>query len=449
MDTKPHQIVTAPGAGASPHPTSPSAADEDHQLDFELPAPPKFSGAKIGMSVGAVIAVVVVAFGVTYASKREKTTALNSSTSEISSQHIHVDVVMPKVTQSDRALTLPGSIEPMAETTLYPQANGYVRRFVVDIGDSVKKDQMLAEIDTPELDQQIQQADAMLLQVQAQVLQAKANQGLAQTDLTRYKALTPSGVTSESELDQKRAQAEVGDANLSVANAAVGAQQANIRRLSQLKSFARVVAPFDGKVTARWAEKGALVTTGNATPLFRVAAIDPARVFIQVPQDVVPSIKAEIPAMISIREYPTKEFAGKISRSSGQLDSASRTMRTEVRVPNPNGELVPGMFANIALTLPAPHKVLEVPSTAVISDARGVFAAIVNPDNTIHIVPVVIERDTGPTIEVSTGLREGDRIAKIASSQLIEGMTVDVSVAPVASGPAAPPPAPSGSSAHR
>lgn len=408
---------------------APHEVDSDHELDFELPAPPRFSGARIGMTLGAVVVVIGVAFGVTYAAKREKHASLMASTKEMTAEHLKVDVVLPKVSSSDRALALPGSIEPRAETTLYPQSNGYVKRWLVDIGDKVKKDDLLAEIDTPELDQQIQQAEAQLTQVQAQVIQAKANAGLAQADFARYKALTPTGVTSEAELDQKKAQAEVSEANVNVANAAVSSQQANIRRLHQLKSFSRVIAPFDGKITQRWAEKGSLVTPGNGTPLFHIAAIDPARVFIQIPQDVVPSIKPDIEATVSIREYPNKEFVGKITRSSGQLDAVSRTMRTEVAVPNPNGELVPGMFANIALKLPAPHRVLEVPSTAIVSDARGVFAAVVTPENTIHITPVVIERDTGATIEVASGLREGDRVVKIASSQLIEGLSVEVGAA--------------------
>jgi RND family efflux transporter MFP subunit len=413
---------------SDPKATASTARERDeHELDFELPAPPQFSTGKIVVSLSAVLTVIAAAFGVTYAVRREKREALVTSSHEVSSL-THVDLLSPKVLSSDRALTLLGTIVPSAETTLYPQANGYVRRWLADIGDAVKKDDLLAEIDTPELDQQLQQAEAQLAQVQAQVLQAQANANLAQADLARYKALTPAGVTSEAELDQKRAQGEVSQANVSVASAAVSSQQANIRRLGQLKSFARVVAPFDGKITQRWAEKGALVTLGNATPLFRIASMDPARVFTRVPQDVVPTIKPDVPALVTIREYPNREFQGKVARTSGELDAASRTMMTEVRVPNPGGELVPGMFARIALKLPASHRVLEVPSTAVVSDARGVLVAIVVKDgieDKIHLAPVVIERDTGATMELSSGITEDDRVVKIATSQLTEGLPVE------------------------
>jgi RND family efflux transporter MFP subunit len=405
------------------------SAPDEHGTDFELPAPPQISGTKVVLSAGAILTVLAVAFGVTYAARRRRDTEIVQSTEEAIGARTRVDVLAPKVLSSDHALSLIGSISPSAETTLYPQANGYIRSWVVDIGDNVKKGDLLAEVDTPELDQQLQQAEAQRAQAEAQVLQARANAGLAKADLARYKSLTPAGVTSESELDQKRAQADVSLANLEVANAAVAAQEANIRRLNQLKSFARVVAPFEGKITQRWAERGALVTVGNSTPLFHISAMDPGRVFIAIPQDVVPSVRPDTPAQVLVREFPDRTFDGKLVRTTGQLDEATRTMKAEVRLPNPKGELVPGMFVRVVLSLPTRHRVLEVPSTAVVSDARGVFVYTVVQDggtDQIHLAPVVIERDVGATMEISSGLSETDAVVKVSSSQLLEGLPVEV-----------------------
>jgi RND family efflux transporter MFP subunit len=295
----------------------------------------------------------------------------------------------------------------------------------VDIGDKVKKGQLLAEIETPELDQELAQAQAQLLQTEAQLQQAKANHNLAKANLARSERLAPSGVVSRAELEQGQAQAEVGEANVRVAEANVAAQRANIRRIGQLKAFARVTAPFAGTVTQRSVEIGSLVTAGNGQPLFRVAAMDPARIFVQVPQDVAPSVRPGVATDVRVREYPGRKFAGKVTRAAGELDATTRTMNTEIRVPNPEGALIAGMYADVELTLPIPHQVLELPATALLSDARGQRVAVVEGGK-LHLSPVVVERDNGATIDISSGLARTDTVVKIGSAALVEGMAVDV-----------------------
>jgi membrane fusion protein (multidrug efflux system) len=211
-----------------------------------------------------------------------------------------------------------------------------------------------------------------------------------------------------------------------VAQANVAAQEANIRRLGQLKGFARVLAPFAGRVTARTVEVGALVTAGNASPLFKIATTDPARVFVQIPQDVAPSVHASLVAKVSVREFPNRAFDGTVTRASGELDATSRTMMTEIRVPNADGALLPGMYAQISLDLPYPHSVFEVPATAVMNDAKGMRVAIVTPGDVIQLVPIVVERDTGAAFEVSSGLSGSDRVVKLASTALFDGRLVSV-----------------------
>jgi RND family efflux transporter MFP subunit len=190
------------------------------------------------------------------------------------------------------------------------------------------------------------------------------------------------------------------------------------------------VAPFAGTVTARSVERGALVSAGNGTPLFKVAALDPVRVFIQAPQDVAPSIRAGAAAKVTVREFPGRIFEGKVARAAGALDPTTRTMTTEVRVPNPKGELLPGVYAQVALALPVPHKTYEIPATALMNDAAGLRVAIVDVTGAIRLVPVTIERDTGATFLIASGLDGTERVVKLAGPELTDGRKVDVAPGP-------------------
>jgi RND family efflux transporter MFP subunit len=213
---------------------------------------------------------------------------------------------------------------------------------------------------------------------------------------------------------------------VSVSKAAVAVQEANIRRLMQLKSFAHVIAPFAGTVTSRTVDRGTLVSAGNATPLFKVAAVDPVRVLIQVPQDVAPGIKMDLDAKVSTREFPGRPFAGKVAHSAGALDTTTRTMLVEVRVPNPNNELLSGMYAEVALTLPSSHLVFEIPATALLNDSKGLRVAIVDAQSKLRLVPILLERDAGATVQVSSGLTAEDRVVKLTSADMVDGELVQV-----------------------
>jgi membrane fusion protein, multidrug efflux system len=400
--------------------------DRPHDLGFDLPAPTKISKTGAVFAVSGVLFVLGAAFVVGYMPRHRERLALDEAAQGVAGAAMRVSVIAPKIGSSDRAVVLPGSVQPLQETVLYARASGFVRRWLVDMGDKVNEGQLLAEIETPELDQELEQARAVLAQAQPTLARSRANRELSGANLKRYQQLTPVGVASQADLDQRQAQAQVDEANVSVAQATIDAQQANIRRLTQLKAFARVTAPFAGTVTQRWVEIGALVTAGNGQPLYRVAALDPARVFVQVPQDVAPGVRADLPATVLVREYPGRSFQGKVSRSAGELDSATRTMNTEVRVPNGDGALIAGMYAQVALTLPSPHRVFELPATALMSDANGLRVATVDDDSKIHLITVVVERDTGTSIELSSGLTGRERVVKLASAEFVEGGPVDV-----------------------
>ena len=402
-----------------------TTGSEPH-LGFVLPEAKPIPKKRLVIAAVILFVVLVIAFAYGYLPRRGKRAALEAAAESSQRALVRVEVISPKLGASDRALELPGTIQPLQVTMLFARASGFVRAFHADIGDRVKTGQLLAEIETPELDQELSQARAQLMQARASLAQAKANRKLAEANLGRARSLEPSGVVSRAELEQNEAQAQVGDANVSVADANVAAQQANIRRLEQLEAFSRVTAPFAGTITQRIVEVGALVTGGNAQPLFRLAALDPVRVFVQVPQDVAPSVRSGVSGNVTVREYPGKTFKGEVMRSAGALDEATRTMNTEIRVPNGDGALLPGMYAEVALTLPASHRVLELPATALMNDARGQHVGVVDGQRKLHLVPVVIERDNGATVDISSGLTGDEKVVKIGSAAFVEGMSVEV-----------------------
>ncbi|WP_437816327.1 efflux RND transporter periplasmic adaptor subunit [Sorangium sp. So ce1078] len=412
-----------------PPPRAPQSGPPEGDLGFDLPPPAAMTRTR-GLALGVGLVVVLgAAFAAAYLPRRSARAALEEGVRATEGAAPRVVVVAPQPVSSDRALVLPGSIQPLEETIVYPRVSGYVRKWTADIGDKVEEGQVLAEIDTPELDQELAQARAQLVQANAGLVQAKANRDLSLSGVKRYEQLVPAGVAPQEELEERQGQAHVAEASVTVAQAAITAQQANIQRLLDLKKFAKIAAPFAGTVTARTIERGALVTAGNGTPLFRIAATDPARVFVGVPQDVAPSVRVDAPAKVTVREFAGQPFQGTIARTAGALDAATRTMNTEVRVPNPDGRLLAGMYAEVALTLPTPHRVLEIPATALYNDAKGLRVAVVDAvgaESKIRFAPITVERDTGATIHVSTGLDGSERIVKLASAELTDGMTVEV-----------------------
>lgn len=396
----------------------------ERELGFDLPRPAQVSRGRAALFTLGASVLLAGAFLAVFIPKRRARRALEEGAATVSGALPRVEVARPTVLSSDRALVLPGTIRPLEEAIIRTRASGYVRERLVDLGDRVEAGALLVEIDTPELDRQLDQARAELARASAAVTHAKASHDFARTNLTRYEKLAPAGVSSQEELERARSQADVAEANVAVARANLDAESANVRRLTQEKAFARVVAPFAGTIVSRSVEKGALVSP--ASELFKLAMMDPMRVLVEVPQDVAPSVRADVPATVTVREYAGRAFEGKVARFAGALDPQSRTMTTDVRVPNPSGELLPGMYARVALSLPTPRRVLEVPATALVHDAHGTRVAIVAPDDTIRFAPILIDRDTGPTLQIATGIEESDRVVVIPGPQLVEGRRVEV-----------------------
>ena len=327
-----------------------------------------------------------------------------------------------------RLLTLPAGLVANQQTLVYARASGYVSRWLVDIGDRVKKGQLLVQLDTPELDKQLAQARASLAQTIAALRQAQANRDLAKITARREAALFARLLISAQENDQAQTQAAVWEATVKAAQANVAAQRANVGQLEQLVSFGKVYAPYDGTITRRLVDVGTLVNAGagsNAAALFQIASTDPMQAYVDVPQVFAPSVRVGADAKVAVRNFRGRVFPGKVTRTAGALDPASRTLRTEVDISNPKGELLAGMFVDVSLDVAVTHQVVRVPSSAIIADSRGVHVAVVDGSGKVHLVAVTTGLDNGTNIELVAGLSGGEQVIAAPPGGVTDGMQVE------------------------
>src|ERR1017187_3738569 len=356
---------------------------------------PAIRGVLILFTVLLLLIGAAVVFAVLPRLARQKTLLADSR-----ADNVHVPTVL--VAKVQRAagtdvLELPGNLLAFNEAPIYARTDGYINRRLVDISYKVKKGDLMMELDTPELDQQIHQGEAALSQSQAVVKQnvaglehAKANVHLAKITLDRWKRLAAEGVFSKQDEDEKQANHDLlvadvasAEANLAAAKNAVTVSEANLSRLRELKGFSRITAPSDGVVSGRYADAGALVTAGNTSgkhEVFRLAQIDPLRVYVSVPQTYVAPIRSTVkhPAQLTVEQLPGRVFPGTVMDTNSALDPASRTMLTVVFVPNPKGELLPGMFGYVKFKLTEAFRPLVVPGDTVVSRSDGPHVAVVN-----------------------------------------------------------------------
>jgi RND family efflux transporter MFP subunit len=316
-------------------------------------------------------------------------------------------------------LVLPGTLQAFNSAALYARTNGYVRRWLADIGDHVSAGQTLAIIDAPEIDLQLAQA-------RADYQTAAANQALARTTAVRWDALLARDAVSRQEADEKR-----GD--LAAKTALAQGQAANVKRLGTLQSFTRIEAPFAGTVTSRSAQIGALIVAGNAAsqPLFTVSDVHRIRIYVRVPQNYSAQVHAGMHAKLQVPEYPGRDFDAVLTRAAGAVDVASGTMLIELQANNEDRALKPGGYAQVSFPLKAVGTV-ELPSSALVTQDKGMAVAIVGPGNRIHLQPITIGRDNGATVEIATGLTGRERIVDSPPDAITEGDEVRVEVAPAA-----------------
>jgi len=386
----------------------------------------------------AVVVLILVAFLSGYIPLRKRQDLITSEAHRQERALPRVQVI-EVVRSSDKSeLELPGNIEAITEAPILARADGYVERRMVDIGDRVRSGQSLAEIEAPEMDEQIRQAQANLQQARAAVDQAEANyqrgrtdEDLARVTAERWAALERKGVVSRQENDRYQAEyRSLGAATQALGQAVtvqrsnVAAAEANLARLDKVQSYRLVKAPFDGVITQRNVDVGALVNAGN-TLLFRIAQTATLRTYVNVPQTNASGVRVGQPARLTVSNLPGRRFAGAVARTANALDPASRTLLVEIHVPNPDGALLPGLYARVDLISARPDAPLRIPSDALIVRGEGTAVAVVREDHTVHLQKIEVGRDYGDRLEVISGLREGELIIPNPSDVVSEGVKVE------------------------
>jgi RND family efflux transporter MFP subunit len=354
-----------------------------------------------------------------------------------------VTTAHPQRADAIAEVPLPGTTEAILETGIYARTDGYLISRSVDIGDVVTSGQLLAEIATPEIDQQLNQAQATLAQAQADVVKLQADLTLARSTLQRY-VVAGVGSVSKQQIDERTAAATDAEKAVDAGLATVNANHANVDRLLELQGFQRVYAPFDGVITARNIDQGSLISAGSAqgiTELFRLAQVDTLRIFVFVPQAYAVDIQAGQDADVTVRERPDRIFKGIVTRTAGAIDPRSRTLLTEVQVPNRDNALLAGSYVTVHFRIPRTEPPLLIPANALLVDAQGIRVAVVGADGALHYQPIVMGRDYGDRVEVLSGLDPDAVIATGLPGGLADGsrVTVTTPAAAAAPSPVAPP----------
>jgi RND family efflux transporter MFP subunit len=371
--------------------------------------------------------VLLVAFLIVHHVKAVEQSDLAARTAEAAQSLEAVDVIAVKAAPAALPLVLPGDTRGWHESTIYARVSGYVDKWFVDIGDRVKKGQVLADIDTPDLDAQLSAAGHELAVSQSQVGVAQANQEFARTTYDRWRQAAP-GDVSVQETQEKKAQFDSSTANLKATQSKVSADQADVTRLEAMKAFAKVTAPYDGVITARQIDIGDLVTAGSTastTLLYRMAQADPIRVFVDVPQNASADMNVGVPATAVANDYSGRTFRGQIARTSAAIDPISKTLHVEVDIPNPKLILLPGMYMEVTFQLPH-SAMVEVPASALIFRSGGPQLAVVDSDGTVHFSNITIAQDQGDVVEVGSGVSIGQKVALNISSQVSDGEKVEI-----------------------
>jgi RND family efflux transporter MFP subunit len=415
----------------------------DNQVDLAGRSP---RGARrYGLLALLLVLVLMGLFAAGYLPRHRRQAELVTEASESASRSRRVNVVAVLRSSTDAATTLPGNIQAIEETPIYARADGYVRRRLVDIGDRVRPGQLLAEIQTPELDQEIRQARAAIeqsraaaLQARAAVAQAQANFKLADANLKRWRPLVAKGVLSQGEGDQKQADFDAQQANVRASEAAVSAAdsnvqagEANLQRLVEMKSFSKVTAPFAGVITSRNIDVGTLISSGSGTTnrqLFNLARIDRLRIYVNVPQTFASSVHAGQQADVALQELPGKVFRGTVTRTANALDPSTHTLLTEVQVPNEARQLLPGMYAQVKFTVTRVAPPLLIPGDALIVKPEGRYALVVDEAGAVRYRKVTLGRDYGTTVELTSGLSGAEHVIMNPTDDLKEGEVVNATL---------------------
>ncbi len=364
----------------------------------------------------AVAVVVLLALGAarTVVSRMSSARALEEGTTERAKQY--VKTASPKAGDATQTLSLPGTLQGYVQSPIAARANGYLRRWYKDIGSHVEKGELLAEIEAPEIDQQLSQAIAARQQ-------AAASLDLAKSTVDRWESLRKRDAVSQQELDERRSAYTQAVANLAAADA-------NVERLRQLEGFKRIVAPFAGVITRRNVDVGDLIDAGSSggRALFQLAQTDPLRVYVNVPQSYANLVKPGQKVVVTQAELRGRSFEGEIARTSASIDTTTRTMQIEVALPNKDGALLPGAFVQVALPLVASAS-LSIPANALLIRSDGIRVAVVDHNGRVHLRPIRIGRNYGEVVEVLDGVTASEQVVLNPADSIADGDQVNVAVA--------------------
>ena len=414
MNTENRYTETEPANHPNPNPLPNTEEGEDagaSSPNMLAQSQPKASRRSRYAVIAGVALVIVAGLALGVIPRLRAQSKLVAATQEVTLRT--VTVTNATRLASSVQLALPGDVRAFEETKIYARADGYLLKWNSDIGAKVEAGQVLAEIDTPELDQELNQSRAALAQAQANLV-------LARSSAERWQRLLKDRAVSQQEVDEKTSALAAREADVKAAEAAVA-------RLEKLSSFKEVRAPFAGTITRRHVDTGALIRAGgNASALFDLAQTDTLRVQVNVPQAYLRDIAIGSTVAIAVAEYPGRAFPGKVLRTSGAFDATTRTMLTEIEVPNRNGELFPGIHVDVQLTLAQANPPIVVPARAVIIRGEGLQVAEVDDANAIRLQKVQAGRDLGRTVEIVSGLSDGARIVTNPTDTLVEGMPVRI-----------------------
>jgi RND family efflux transporter MFP subunit len=412
-----------PDRDRSRDPANDGQHDDSHEALFD-PTPHVPRSRTVTIALLFVGVCVAALFLVGYIPKIRRDRALASTATAAGEEAQPVVTAVAQRAPATSDVTLPGTIQPLQETIVYARVSGYLARWKVDIGDAVTEGQLLAEIETPEIDQELAQARGSAEQARALVGQANTKLELAKTVLVRAQGLLANGLVGQAEIDTDTANVHAEEANVAAAKANVDAANANVARLMETKNFGKVVAPFAGTITARTTEVGALVNAGTSS-LFKLSATKVVRIFVNVPQLYAPNVHAGTAIALTVRELVGRTFTGTVARTSKALDSTAHTLLTEIHVDNTDGALLAGTFAQVKLATSRTTAPLVIPATAVVVGPEGTRVAVLK-DGVVHWQTIVIEDDLGDKVCIASGIDEGAVVVLSPGDKLVEGAKVSV-----------------------
>ena len=424
------RTLKPPTPSATPKGHSAGPAHTDHEeIDLNVTKPGKAS-----VLIAAVVSVVLL--GVLLITglipRLHQTKELASDAAGQENAAINVNVARPRRAPVEVNIVIPGNLRPWQEVSIFSRTTGYLKKYYVDISEHVEAGQLMADIDSPEIDQELGQNQAALLQAKTAVSKAMTDRDLARVTLNRFVSLKESHSVSLQDLDEKQAALAAAESNLESTKANVAAAEANVRRMTEMKRFERVMAPFSGVCTGRAYDVGSLIlanpTATDIKPMFKIAQNDVLRAFVNVPQSAALQIKKGMEAKITVHERPGQIYVGKVMGTTNYLDPMSRSLLTEVKVPNPKEpdgsfSLLPGMYVQVSFTISRDTPPLMVPAPALVTNADGTQLAVLQ-DGMAHFKKVTLGQDYGTEVEIVSGLAGDEQIIANPGERVVEGATV-------------------------